>query len=309
MIFKGHCRLLPAVSGRLATAVSALVLIAVTSCLLIPQRSLSEGLSSAAELQMMQETLAKYVPKVGPLQSQVAPVAMRSIAALSTPVPVVSAQAAPTAQSQTISISGKVIDPSGAVIPGVLVKIKGDRTELSATTDATGAFAFPQALPEGYRLEASLPGFKTNVITFRLEPGTTWRENVYLSLAGLNTSVEVSASRPTPVPSPATTLPPGKAPPLRVGGDISQAQLIYQQKPQYPAAARAAGLQGEILIQAIIGRDGSVMNPVVVNGNVDAGLAQAALQAVSQWRYKPAMLNAQPVEILTTISVNFTLVD
>jgi TonB family protein len=314
MIFKGHHRLLPSVSGRLATVVSAFALVAVMGCLLVPQRSLAEGISAAAELEMIQNALSKYVPKVVsvPPQAVQSPILPAAAVALA-PVPVALAQVPPAGQSQPSSISGKVLDPSGALIPGVIVKIKGTHSELATTTDVTGTFAFPQAPADTYRLEASLPGFATKVFTFTMSPGGAWRENLILNLAAVNTYVQISASRPSVVPGvappPITGAPGIPAPPQRIGGDVAQAQLLTQTKPIYPPTARAAGIQGDVLIQATIGRDGSVMNPTVINRGVDPELAQAALQAVTQWRYKPALLNGQPVEILTEISVSFSLVD
>jgi len=310
MIFKGHHRLLPEVSGRFATVLSVLGLIAVMSCLLIPQSSLAESPSPGAELQMIRETLSKYAPKVVSTPVQVAQSPILPVAATLVRVPIASTQAALAVQSQTSSISGKILDPSGAVIPGVAVRVKGTQLEFAMVTDETGAFSFSQVPADRYRLEASLPGFAPKVFTFVLGPGGAWRQNLFLALAAMNTYVEVSASRPAlPGPTTPATAPGVAPPPLRVGGVISQAQLISQVKPVYPPAARAAGLQGDVLIHAILGKDGSVMDPAVISRGVDPELAQAALDAVRQWRYRPAMLNGQPVEVVTEIGVSFSLVD
>jgi protein TonB len=59
------------------------------------------------------------------------------------------------------------------------------------------------------------------------------------------------------------------------------------------------------MIRAIISKEGEVVGPVVLNTDVDAAFAQAALDAVRQWRYKPTQLNGEPVETVTTISVEF----
>jgi protein TonB len=86
---------------------------------------------------------------------------------------------------------------------------------------------------------------------------------------------------------------------------MDPAKLIHQVRPAYPQLARAARISGEVRLRAIIARDGSIQNLAVVSG--PAMLNQAALDAVHQWRYKPTILGGEPVEIETTITVNFIL--
>ena len=92
---------------------------------------------------------------------------------------------------------------------------------------------------------------------------------------------------------------------VRVSQGVSQGLLIHQVKPTYPPLARQARIQGTVVLQAVIGKDGSIQNLKVVSGH--PMLAPAALEAVKQWRYKPYYLNGEPVEVDTTINVNFTL--
>lgn len=92
---------------------------------------------------------------------------------------------------------------------------------------------------------------------------------------------------------------------VRVSQGVSQGLLIHQVRPVYPALARQARIQGMVVLQAVIGKDGSIQNLKVVSGH--PMLAPAALEAVKQWRYKPYYLNGEPVEVDTTINVNFTL--
>ena len=93
--------------------------------------------------------------------------------------------------------------------------------------------------------------------------------------------------------------------PIRVGGQAQQAKLLAKTMPTYPAEAKAAGIQGLVRLQAIIGKDGSVENLVVLEG--DPMLAAAALDAVRKWQYEPTLLNGDPVAVTTVIDVNFTL--
>ena len=92
---------------------------------------------------------------------------------------------------------------------------------------------------------------------------------------------------------------------LVVSTGVSQGMLIHRVEPVYPRAAIAARIQGEVLLQAVIGRDGTIQGLRVVRGH--PLLAPAALQAVLQWRYRPYLLNGQPIEVETQVLVNFRL--
>lgn len=93
--------------------------------------------------------------------------------------------------------------------------------------------------------------------------------------------------------------------PLHVGGKVMMAKLIHQVTPEYPSLARQARIEGTVQLQAFIGRDGRIRDLRVTSGH--PLLIQAALDAVRQWVYRPTTLNDNPVEVLTTIDVNFTL--
>lgn len=94
--------------------------------------------------------------------------------------------------------------------------------------------------------------------------------------------------------------PPAK--PLRVS-ELSAAQLVHRVEPVYPRTAVLINLQGEVRLHAIIGRDGTIQSLSVTSGH--PMLAQAALDAVRQWRYRPYVLNGQAVEVETFMTVNF----
>jgi protein TonB len=91
----------------------------------------------------------------------------------------------------------------------------------------------------------------------------------------------------------------------RVSGGVEQGLLISNVKPVYPKIAREAGVQGDVVLQAVIGKDGRIENLHAVSGN--SLLIQSALDAVQQWRYRPYLLNGQPVEVETQITVRFTV--
>ena len=82
--------------------------------------------------------------------------------------------------------------------------------------------------------------------------------------------------------------------------------MIVQKAPvSYPEATRKAGIQGKVVLKVVTNYSGDVEEVTVVSG--DPALAQAASDAVKQWKYKPYLLNSQPTEIQTQITVNFTL--
>jgi protein TonB len=86
---------------------------------------------------------------------------------------------------------------------------------------------------------------------------------------------------------------------------VQQANLIRQPRPVYPPLAKAARVQGTVKFEAVIAKDGTIQNLKVISG--PPLLVNAALEAVKQWQYKPTLLNGEPVEVITTIDVNFTL--
>ena len=92
---------------------------------------------------------------------------------------------------------------------------------------------------------------------------------------------------------------------VRVSQGVSQGLLVRQVKPVYPALARQARIQGTVVLQAVISKAGDIEGLHLVSGH--PMLAPAAIDAVKQWKYKPYFLNGEPVEVETTINVNFTL--
>jgi periplasmic protein TonB len=101
--------------------------------------------------------------------------------------------------------------------------------------------------------------------------------------------------------------PPPKATPqrIRVGGQVQAASLIRQVMPVYPPIAKTAHVSGTVMLHAIIAKDGTVSDLQYLSG--PPLLMRNAMDAVKQWRYKPTMLNGEPVEVDTTISVVFSL--
>ena len=83
--------------------------------------------------------------------------------------------------------------------------------------------------------------------------------------------------------------------------------LLCRAPPQYPADLQQLGIQGAVVMRAVISINGDLLNVVALNSDVDARLVNAALDAVRLWKYQPTLLNGQPVEVVTTITVDFQL--
>lgn len=109
--------------------------------------------------------------------------------------------------------------------------------------------------------------------------------------------------RSAPVhPAPAVPKPQG---PAHISSGVAAGLLIQKVVPEYPSIARAARVEGTVVLEAVISRTGAIERLRVVSGPVM--LQQAALNAVQQWRYRPYMLNGDPVDVETTINVVFTM--
>jgi protein TonB len=92
---------------------------------------------------------------------------------------------------------------------------------------------------------------------------------------------------------------------LSISSGVMAGNLLQKTVPQYPAIAKAARIQGTVVLQATISKSGGIENLRVVSG--PPMLQQAAMDAVRGWRYKPYLLNGDPVEVETTVNVVFNL--
>lgn len=121
----------------------------------------------------------------------------------------------------------------------------------------------------------------------------------YDTPGGMSTIIgAVATGQPTVVKPRAPTS-------LNVSSGVMAGNLIEKTMPQYPAIPKAAHIQGTVVLQATISKSGSIQNLRVISG--PPMLQQAAMDAVRSWRYKPYLLNGEPVEVETTINVVFNL--
>ncbi len=118
---------------------------------------------------------------------------------------------------------------------------------------------------------------------------------------GGNSNVLANVLKP-PVVEPPKPTPPERVP---VISTIAEGMLIRRVQPVYPRPAIDARIQGTVTLRAIIGRDGAIHALQALSGH--PLLIPAAVDAVRQWRYRPYLLNGQPVEVETSVTVNFIL--
>ena len=113
----------------------------------------------------------------------------------------------------------------------------------------------------------------------------------------LNNAPSIPVLAKSPVPTPVKR--------MRIAARVAEANLVHDVAPQYPPEAGRARIEGTVVLMAVIGKDGSVQDVRVESGL--PLLAQAAIDAVRLWRYRPYLLNGEPVEVDSRITINFTL--
>jgi TonB family protein len=226
-----------------------------------------------------------------------------SLGALALTLVLASFQPSLLAQSR---FTGVVRDPSGANIPRARIDLRtpgsDDVREVIYSSEA-GEFSL-DGVPDGtYDMTVAAPGFALLTQTgLVFEKGKTAPIAVTLNIGKIRERVQVAAERTAPASPP--TAAPTK---IRVGGNIQSSKLITRVPPTYPITAKQDGVQGTVLLRAIIGGDGTVLSLTPLNKAVDQRLVDASLAAVKQWIYSPTLLNGLPVEVVTEVEINFTL--
>lgn len=216
--------------------------------------------------------------------------AIVSLAALFLLLPLAGVRLA--AQNTSAGFSGTVYGPDGAVASNatvIVIDVRADIRNMTAS-GADGRFEVTGLPPGEYDLQVMKLGCKTyDAPNITLQRGETRSIDVNL-LAGTQTLAETNHT-------------PER---LRVGSNAEQSNLFTEVPPRYPMAARKSGIQGKVTLHAVIAKDGTIESLVVTN-HADPHLAKSAIEAVSHWRYRPTLLNGQPVAVETDITVNYSL--
>jgi TonB family protein len=155
---------------------------------------------------------------------------------------------------------------------------------LRRTIEPLGKLEIPKEAP-GLRLTERPESLTIRIEGVEFEDGTTW---------GKTGKPRSNGTQSGPGPSR-----------VRVGGAVQSANLISQVAPVYPPLAQQARIQGEVVLEAVISREGAITNLRVVSGH--PLLVDAALTAARQWKYRPTLLNGQPVEVVSQVTVPFKL--
>jgi len=214
-------------------------------------------------------------------------------------VPVLSPQVLPRAMFATMLAAPGVPPPPPA--PGPVVR----------PTRSHPAPRLWLPVTEPARVPTSTP----TIIDLATDSGTTGvsggvEGGVETGIPGaLVLGIAMAGTAPAPPPPRVANTVPVAAPPAipryRAGGIVSFAEPIFRPEPQYPALARQMRISGTVELEGVIGTDGHLRELRIVSGH--PLLARAALQAVSQWIYKPTRLNGDPVEVIAPITVTFHL--
>jgi TonB family protein len=212
-----------------------------------------------------------------------------------------------SAQNLSGKVAGTIHDPSGSSVANATVIMSNHTANTidMTTSDRDGNFSF-KALPSGeYELKVMKPGFQVyRLPQVNLGSGSDFSQNISLEIGTIVEEIQVV---PTGTKQPLPVGATGKPSRLRLGGEIEAAKIVSKVQPVYPDAARSAGISGTVILHAVISMEGKPLSLRVMNSQIDPDLARSAVEAVSQWRYTPTLLNGDPIEVDTTIAVNYSL--
>ncbi len=212
-----------------------------------------------------------------------------------------------TDQATPLPFTGSIYDTSGGVLPAVKLTLESDQhAKAEATTDSGGRFLFPSVQPGRYTLTTSLAGFRQLRQEVDLRTARDWDRAITLPVGDLRETITVTEQRVPAQPSSASQ--PGPLP-VRVGGNVRAPRKLVDVRPVFPKTMRDAGREGLVPLEAVIAKDGSVLSVRVLSAQVHPDFVASAIDAVRQWRFDATLLNGQAVEVLMTVSVQFTLSD
>lgn len=240
---------------------------------------------------MFQESLVESTPLLRtnnrwPVLFSVA--AQATIIALAIAIPLLHPEVLPKQALQHLDFLPSPVRPPAPPPPPQLVHLQTASATSAPTAPATQAPLINTSAAQPFTSDGHLadnPVIPLNIGTSH--PGSPF-----------SIAPPAPASHVVPVP----TAPSG---PISVSEGVFAGYLVTPIQPQYPAIARASGVQGTVIIQAIISKSGTIESAHVVSGPVL--LQGSALQAVRNARYHPYLLNHQPTEVETTFSINFRL--
>jgi TonB family protein len=226
-------------------------------------------------------------------------------------VPLVFVLLPAAAAGQTLRLTGVISDPSGAVLPGVAVRVESTAgaRPMTAVTDVQGRYQIDALSPGAYTVAARLAGFENTEVSVSLSVVDVER-NITMRLGELMETITIRAGEPPPppvrYPVPATPQvpPPAPAGVVRVGGNIKPPTKTANVAPVYPATLAAQKVGGVVILAVEIGPDGLVHNITTVR-SPHTELTRAATDAIALWEFTPTLLNGVPVPVRMVAHFNF----
>jgi TonB family protein len=252
-----------------------------------------------------------------PISRQGCAAALLAVLAVAVPVTGIA-----VAQNVFATVTGSIVDVTEGAVPDVTLVLTNVATKArnEVRSDRTGRYEFV-GLPAGeYLLEASAPGFAALHGRLTLD-GQSVNRNLKLQVGSLQETISVRANpaRPeTQVPASPdfralvearrqraaqrcnTRMEAGTP----IGGDIRPPRKLYDMRPVYPASALSAGVEGSVVLEGVIGTDGT-MEDVRVVSTPHPDLAAAAVDAVRQWQFDATLLNCVAIPVKLGITVDF----
>ncbi len=161
------------------------------------------------------------------------------------------------------------------------------------------------ARPDALQVPTSRPHPMTDIVD--VSPAPTLGESVAIGSSsgrrgvsdGVVNSILATSNAAAPPPAPKPVAHPPRI------SRMMEGNLIHRVQPLYPTTAKAARIQGSVVLRAVISKEGTIENLAVQSGH--PMLVKAAIDAVRQWRYRPYLLNGDPFEVETQVTVNFVL--
>jgi len=167
------------------------------------------------------------------------------------------------AQNTSGQFTGTVFDASGAAVPNATVIMSNPqaRSKDMTTSGSTGSFEFAALNAGSYTLEILKPGFAHYTTPVLLEANRGQHQNITLELGMINERIDVVGEGQPKSAEPSSGTPQR----LRIGGNVQASKIIKMVRPPYPTAAKAAGVQGAVLLEAVISKEGEPMSLRVMN--------------------------------------------
>jgi TonB family protein len=206
------------------------------------------------------------------------------------------------ATEQARSTIGKSVPATLAtLLKDKMNRIEAHKFEQSCDVEATGK-EYPLLL----KRRSLIPLY--DVRFWAVDSGSVWMYFAYVD-GGFRDVGQLPAQLTAPPQGPRSSPSAGSDSPspsnVQMSGKVQAAKLIHQATPRYPEEAKRAHVKGTVILHALIGKDGVVRDLSVLEGV--CSLSKAAVDAVKTWRYQPTLINGEPVEVDTTITVQFTL--